>query len=433
VTRAPVLLWLAVAGCGAASASPQGAGADKDRAAHGAMRMDRQLEIVAGLVGAVDPKQVPAGVDPVIWAASIPTDNAPTAERIALGKKLYFDPRLSLDGTVACATCHDVTRGFTDQRPLSEGIGGKLGRRNAPTTLNATLLHSQFWDGRAATLEEQARLPIINPIEMGMPDGDAAIAAIKGDPEYQRLFQAAYGRPPNFDDLGRAIAAFERTLVFLESPVDRFLRGDEAALSPEARRGWALYNGKARCNGCHPLSVVNPLGTDDRFHNVGVSARHQKFGELATQALALLEKDDSVQAIDELALQTDLSELGRFLVTKRTVDVGGFRTPQVRNVGITAPYMHDGSMQTLWDVMDHYNKGGEPNPFLDGGIEPLGLTEQEIDDVVAFMFALTDERFAVENQAAMAAQKQRAGTQRPFRDDEVASRRKVTFTPTQVK
>jgi cytochrome c peroxidase len=188
-----------------------------------------------------------------------------------------------------------------------------------------------------------------------------------------------------------------------------------------------LFNGKARCVACHQLNPSNPLGTDNRFHNIGVSARHQNFEDLARQALTALQKEGGIDAIDELALKTDMSELGRFMVTKDRSDIGGFRTSQLRNIGITGPYMHDGSMQTLWDVMDHYNKGGEPNPFLDGGIEPLALSEEEIDAVVAFMFAITDERFADQNRAMSDQQRARAQTQRPFRDTAMAMRQVFPF------
>jgi cytochrome c peroxidase len=395
---------------------------------HGAAPFEEQLKKADALITGFDPAVGPRWVDPVIWKALIPEDNAPNAARIALGRKLYFDPRLSKDGTVACATCHDVTRSFTDLRPGSEGIGGKVGRRNAPTTMNAALLANQFWDGRAASLEAQAVLPITNSIEMGQPNGDAVMAAIATDPSYAPMFQAAYGRAPTFDDVGRAIASFERTLIFLEAPFDRWLRGEAAAISDEAKRGFVLYNGKGRCQTCHPLNATNPIGSDGRFHNVGVSARHQDFAALAAKALEHLAKSGSTATIDELALGSDTSELGRFVVTKLESDIGGFRTPQVRNVGVTGPYMHDGSMMTLWDVMDHYNKGGEVNPYLDGGIEPLALSETEIDELVAFLFTLTDRRLAEANTRALETQRARARTQRPFRDDALAQRRKVSFT-----
>jgi cytochrome c peroxidase len=276
-------------------------------------------------------------------------------------------------------------------------------------------------------LEEQAKLPIINSIEMGQPDGAAAVQAIAADAEYQKMFKEAYGRAPNYDDIGRALAAFERTLVFLDTPFDAFARGKTDAISPQAQEGWVLFNGKARCVSCHALNPSNPLGTDNRFHNIGVSARHQDFEKLAADALAQLAKNDDPKVIDELALKTDLSELGRFMITKDRSDIGAFKTSQLRNIGITGPYMHDGSLTTLWDVMDHYNKGGETNPYLDGGIEPLALTESEIDALVAFMFTLSDIRFAEQNAALFASQKASAATKRPFRDEALAMRKTLPW------
>jgi cytochrome c peroxidase len=392
---------------------------------HGAAPFSEQEQRLAALIAGGDPAAVPKWLDPVIWAASIPKDNEPNAARLALGKKLYFEARLSADGSVACATCHDSTRSFTDRRNASEGIGGKVGARNAPTSMNAVLLHSQFWDGRADNVEAQALLPIINSIEMGHPDGKAAAAAIAGDAEYEAMFQAAYGRGVNYDDIGRAIATFERTLIFLDAPFDRWAHGDAKAIGDDAKLGFELFTGKARCVACHPFNAANPLGSDGRFHNIGVSARHQDFGQLASKALAILAQNGSEATIDELALGGSTSELGRFVVSRIESDIGGFRTPQLRNIGITGPYMHDGSMQTLWDVMDHYNKGGEPNPYLDGGIEPLALSDAEIDQLVAFMFTLTDVRFADDNQRELDAQRTTAAAKRPFRDDDVAQRRKI--------
>ena len=425
------LLALAAACTARVDAQPTPQAADPMTATtHGAAPMNTQLERLDALLGAdVDPTKAPPWVDPVIWAATIPEDNQPTAARLALGKKLYFEPRLSADGTVACATCHDSTRFFTDRRPVSEGIADQVGRRNAPTSMNAMLLEGQFWDSRVRTLEEQALLPIINSIEMGHKDGAAAVAAIEDDPGYQRMFQEAYGRGVNYDDVGRAIATFERSLIFLDAPFDRWAHGDKDAMSESAKRGFVLFNGKGRCMTCHPFSPANQTGSDFRFHNVGVSARHQNFAELAGKALAILAEDGSEATIDELALGSDTSELGRFIVTRDEGDIGGFRTPQLRNVAVTAPYMHDGSMQTLWDVMDHYNRGGEANPYLDGGIEPLALSEAEIEDLVAFMVALTDVRFADDATRELEAQRKHAADQRPFRDDELAQRKTISFQP----
>jgi cytochrome c peroxidase len=396
---------------------------------HGAMPVVEQLAALDALDLASKP-DLPRGVDPVVWAALVPQDNAVTPERIALGKKLFFDLRLSKDGTLACATCHDVSRSFTDRRPVSEGIADQLGQRNAPTTMNALFFQTQFLDGRAAHLEDQAKLPIVNPIEMGQPSEAATLANIKDDAEYQRMFQTAYARPVNYDDLARAIATFERTMVFLDAPFDDFAAGDANAISAKAQEGFVLFNGKARCMTCHQLNMQNRLGTDDRFHNIGVSARKQNFEDLADKALRALHGKDAKEAeeaIDRLAIETNLSELGRFLVTKNRSDIGSFKTSQLRNVGITGPYMHDGSMQTLFDVMDHYNRGGEANPFLDGGIEPLALEETEIEAVVEFLDTLTDKRFAAEQRAETDRQRAVAAKQRPFRETQLAMRKVLPF------
>ena len=403
--------------------------APAEQGRHGAMDEGAQLARLERLQAAA-PALPPAGFSPEIWEALIPDDNPLTPARVDLGRKLYFERRLSRDGTLSCSTCHDVSRGFTDQRPVAEGINDQLGRRNSPTTLNALFFQTLFLDGRAPSLEEQAKLPILNPIEMGQPSREAAMAGIAGDAEYVALFQRAYGRAPNYDDLGRAIASFERTLVFLSSPFDRFLAGDEKAISEQAKEGWTLFNGKARCVSCHAINTSNPLGSDNRFHNIGVSARHQDFEQLAAKALQALkgaQGQAGVEAVDRLALQTDMSELGRFLVTKDRADIGGFKTSQLRNIGVTAPYMHDGTLQTLWDVMDHYNKGGEANLYLDGGIEPLALSEKEIDAVVAMLFSMTDDRLAADGRQQEARQRARSRTQRPFRDDALALRRVLPF------
>lgn len=419
--RAVLLISIVVVCSGALQAADAPSGAR-----HGAQDTQLQQQRLDKLF-ATD-GGVPKGIDPVVWnGIYVPADNGLTPERIALGRKLYFDTRLSSDGTVSCATCHDVSRGFTDRRNVSEGVGDHLGRRSSPTTLNAALFQSMFWDGRAPTLEEQAKLPILNPIEMGHPDPASAMRGVASDAVYKDMFQKAYGRAPNYDDLGRAIASFERTLIFLDAPFDHFAGGVRDAISPAAQRGLALFNGKARCVSCHMINSSNPLGTDNLFHNIGVSARTQNFEALAGKALASLEANGSVEQLDKLALETDMSELGRFMITRNRSDIGAFKTEQLRNVGITAPYMHDGTLQTLWDVVDHYNKGGETNPYLDGGIEPLNLSEDEINDLVAFLFTLTDTRFTAENEAALRDQKALAAKRRPFRDDALAHRRVLPF------
>lgn len=396
------------------------------KSTHGAATPEAQQAALDKLGLSGDGSAIPPALDAATWRSSIPQDNALDEKRIALGRRLYFETALSKDGTVSCAICHDVTRSFTDRRPVSEGVGDALGRRNAPTTMNAALLHTQFWDGRAGTLEHQAGQPILNPIEMALASEDEAVQKLSAA-GYGPAFQEAYGRAITYDDIERALAAFERTLLFLSAPFDRFLAGDRDAISAEARAGFELFNGKARCVSCHAINRANPLGTDNRFHNIGVSARTQDFEKLAREALAILKHDSSEQKIDELALSTDLSELGRFMVTKSYADIGAFRTPQLRNVGITAPYMHDGSMQSLWDVMDHYNRGGEPNAFLDGGMEALALSEGEIDQLVAFMFTLTDDRFRGLSESEHVRQRELAQGKRPFRDETIAQRKELDF------
>lgn len=352
-----------------------------------------------------------------------PKDNPGTPEKIELGRQLFEDKRLSADNTVSCATCHDAQKGFTDRLPTSKGIRDQFGKRNAPTVLNAMFLDSQFLDGRARDLEEQAKLPIVNPIEMGVKDGDAIVAKVAAIPEYASAFQKVFGRPVNYDDIGRAIAAFERTIVSGEAPIDRFIRGDAGALSASQRRGWAIFNGKGRCNTCHGFNPTYPFFTDNLFHNVGTAAHRSNFPDLAKRAEEAVEKGDMAE-IDRMALETEFSELGRFLVTGNRCDIGAFKTNPLRDIVLTSPYMHDGSMNTLWDVVDHYNKGGEPNSFLDGGIVRLGLTEPEIDDLVALMGALTSDKFADQGRSEMERQRRAAAGSRPERDTDAVMGRK---------
>lgn len=184
----------------------------------------------------------------------LPPDNPQTPAKIALGQRLFFEGRLSADGSVACATCHDPARGFTDGRPTSIGIHGRAGRRNSPTILNALYNKTQFWDGRAKTLEEQAAFPIVNSVEMGQPSLDAAVAAITGIKEYKEAFRKVFGRPVNAPDLLRALGSYERTLMSFDSPFDHFIAGDKNAIDDAAKRGWELFNTQGRCNKCHALS-----------------------------------------------------------------------------------------------------------------------------------------------------------------------------------
>jgi cytochrome c peroxidase len=353
-----------------------------------------------------------------------PADNPTTDDKVALGKKLFEDKRLSADNTVACATCHDANAGFTVRTETAKGIRDQTGKRNSPTILNSMFFQTEFWDGREPSLEEQAKRPILNPIEMGQKDPKDVVAKLAAIPEYSMEFNKVFGRALNYDDLGRAIAAFERTIVSSEAPIDRFVRGKEDALTPAQRRGWSLFNGKGRCNTCHAFNPTTPFFTDNRFHNVGVAAHKQDFTKLATSAA---NASTNPAEIDRLALETDSSELGRFLVTHNRSDIGAFKTPGLRDIVLTAPYMHDGSQATLWDVMDHYNKGGEPNPFLDGGIQRLGLTENEIDDLVELMNAFTSDRFAMQGEMEMTRQRTFQRGPRQTRDTDAAMGRKGNF------
>ncbi|MDB5477313.1 MAG: cytochrome peroxidase [Phenylobacterium sp.] len=369
------------------------------------------------------------GVPLAATAAAVPADNRQTPDKIALGEKLFFDGRLSQDGTVACSTCHDPAKGFADGRPVSIGIKGRHGQRNAPTVLNALYNQFQFWDGRATTLEDQAVLPIQNPSEMGQPDLNAAVAAIGKIPEYQQAFQKVFGRPPNGADLGRALASYERTQVSFAAPFDSFMAGDKTAINDSAKRGWSLFNGKARCNLCHALTATKQDPTffmDHQFHNIGVGIVRHNVVALACKAQASLNSGNTI-AVDQAAISSDLSVLGRFLVSKQQADIAAFKTPGLRNVLVTAPYFHDGSMNTLWDVMDHYNKGaGLADPWLDQDIQPLGLSETEIDDVIAFMASLTSAPYRAAGEAALARQREIARTSRTQRNTARAFAPKVT-------
>jgi len=370
------------------------------------------------------PPKLPPGVSTVLYELAVPPGAEPTPEKVALGDKLFNDKRLSSNDAVACATCHEPGKGFVDQKPLPDGVAApkEHPQRNSPTVVNAMFNATQFWDGRAPTLEEQAKLPILNPIEMGQKSADDVVAKVRRIPEYAQAFPKVFGHEATYDDIAAAIAAFERTQYAGDAPFDRYLAGDEKAIDPAAKRGWLLFNGRGRCGNCHAFSTVSPLFSDQKFHNIGIAAHKTDFIDLARKAAGSVRSGDLKQ-VDELAIQTHFSELGRFLVTKQANDIGAFKTPGLRNVAVTAPYMHDGSFATLWDVMDHYNKGGVPNPNLDGGMQRLGLTEAEIDDMVAFMQSLTSPRFAELAKQQMARQRARK-TVRPERDTEAAMGKK---------
>ncbi len=282
-----------------------------------------------------------------------PPDNPQTAAKILLGKQLYFDARLSKDNTISCATCHDPAKGWSDDGPTSAGIAGQRGGRRAPPVSNAAYLPLQFWDGRAPSLEEQAKGPIANPIEMGNTH-DAMLKTVDNIPGYAEEFKAAFGSSTvTIDLVAQAIAAFERTVVTTDSPFDRYVRGDDQAMSPQEKDGLEIFNGKGHCTLCH----WGPNFTDGRFHNIGV-----KPGDPSKP------------------------DMGRFDITKDPRDKGAFKTPTVRDAGLRAPYLHDGSEKNLESLVDFYNRGGDTDDSnLDPLIVPLGLSQKEKDALVAFM------------------------------------------------
>ncbi len=286
-------------------------------------------------------------------AVVVPPGNTQTDAKILLGKQLYFDTRLSKDNTVSCATCHNPAMGWSDAGPTSVGIAGQKGGRRAPPVSNAAYLLLQVWDGRAPSLEEQAKGPIANPIEMGNTH-EVMIKTVEGIQGYAAEFKAVFGTPDiTIDRVANAIAAFERTVVTTDSPFDRYAAGDENAMTPQERAGLEIFNGKGHCSACH----WGPHFTDGRFHNIGVRPQDPA-------------KPD----------------LGRSEITKDPRDKGAFKTPTVRDAGLRAPYLHDGSEKTLESLVEFYNRGGDiDDGNLDPLIVPLGLTQQEKEALVAFM------------------------------------------------
>lgn len=334
-------------------------------------------------------KLIPLGLPADTWEYYVPRGNPMTAAKVALGRKLFFDARLSADGTVSCASCHDPKLGFADGKVFAEGIGGRVGPRNSPTLLNAMFNPNQFWDGRAGTLEEQAIQPLTNPIEMGNASHDEVVGRLRAVAEYRGDFQSVFGGGITIGRVGQALATYERTLVAADSPFDRFLDGESGAIGEAAKRGFALFRGKARCSRCHTFNDAMPFFTDFNYHNTGVAANHANFDALARQALAAAETDAAKSVIDKLARQAGGQELGRILISYQVFDLGAFRTPSLRNIALTAPYFHDGSARTLADVVRFYNQGGKENLNREWDLNALSLTEDEQRDLVAFLETLT--------------------------------------------
>ena len=293
-----------------------------------------------------DEFRVPKGLAPIEY----PKDNPMTAAKVQLGRQLFFDPRLSNDNTVSCATCHDPAKGWSNGEAFATGVGGQKGGRSAPTIVNATYHMFQFWDGRAGTLEEQALGPIQNPIEMSLTL-EELVKKLNAIPGYKKEFKDVFGTDVTAENIARAIAAYERTILSGDAPYDKYKEGDKKAMSAAAVRGMDLFFGKAHCSACH----TGPNFTDNAFHNIGV--------------------DINAKEVDH----------GRRTISKMEGDHGSFKTPSLRDIAATAPYMHNGSEKTLADVVAYYNKGGTPNDYLDEELFPLNLTKEEQADLVQFL------------------------------------------------
>ena len=291
-------------------------------------------------------------------APPIPPYNLQTPAKVELGKMLFFDPRLSRDNTVSCASCHNPELGFSNGQPVATGIRGQKGNRNAPTIFNVAYNQSQFWDGRAGSLEEQALGPIQNPIEMG-EDLNHLVQKLNAIPGYVEAFKNVFGTGVTADGIAQAIAAFERTIVSNNAPFDRFMAGDDSALTPTAQHGLRIFNEKAKCVTCHN----GPNFTDQKFHALG------------------LPKRDGVP-----------NDLGRYMITRDEEEREQFKTPTLRNIALTAPYMHNGMFATLEEVVAFYVKAEPTTSPRHPLITPLSLlSEQDKKDLVEFLRSLTGE------------------------------------------
>jgi len=314
-----------------------------------------------------------------------------TDPKVLLGKRLFFDSGLSADGTVSCATCHQPEHAFSDTRAVSQGIRHQNGARNAPGLLNVAFNTAFTWDGRQPTLEAQALEPILNPREQGLQDESELVRRIRRNPAYVMAFRQAFSLTATSitaADIGRAIADYERTLISADSPADRFLYGHDAgALSGSAQRGLELFRGSARCATCHSMGDDSALFTDNSYHavNVGMLEVGPNLSDLAARVVKL--HQDGVRIDRILISDASISELGRFVVTLDPKDIGKFRTPSLRNVALTAPYMHNGSVATLAEAVERelYDHASEvPVPLI--------LTPEEKRDLVSFLEALTGGR-----------------------------------------
>lgn len=333
-------------------------------------------------------------------AVPVPADNPITKEKVSLGRRLFFDRRLSINDTFSCAICHIPEQGFTNNEiQTSVGVEGRSGKRNAPMIYNVAYLEIIFHDGRESTLEQQVWSPFLARNEMANPSIGYVIDKIKAIPEYKGLFEQAFnGRGPTMETVGMALSSYQRTLNSADSPFDRWhFAKQEDAVSDQVKRGYELFNGKAKCSACHLMHENYALFTDNQLHNTGLG--YQASMGITTKTTRVQLAPGVYADLDNEVIKSvsrpKANDVGRYEVTENPNDRWKFRTPTLRNVSLTAPYMHDGSLHTLRQVMEFYNQGGVPNEVLSPLIKPLGLTDEEMDDLVAFMNSLTGSNIGV--------------------------------------
>jgi len=346
--------------------------------------------LLAAVVPAADkPAERPplAALPPV----PVPADAPLTAERVELGRMLFFDSRLSGDGSISCADCHHPSKGWGDGNDLSRGYPGTVHWRNSQTVVNSAHLDAWFWTSSAKTMEDQAKGAMTGPLAGNM-NTRLAEERLKQVPEYVALFRQVYGEKPTIEGALAAIAAFERTVISDDSPFDRYMRGDRSALNEQQLRGKTLFEGKANCIACHN----GPLLTDQELHNIGVPT-NPAFETDPQRQIAMRERMKSKGVAEEVYLKLD-RDPGHFLDTKKDEDLGKFRTPPLRYLVYTAPYMHNGAFFTLEEVIDFYDRGGDDDPFgtKSADIGKLGLTPDEKADLIAFLESLSGEEVVVE-------------------------------------
>lgn len=325
----------------------------------------------------------------------VPKDNPLSREKIELGRKLFFDRRLSLNNTFSCAMCHIPEQGFTSQEQATAvGVEGRTVRRNSPTLYNVAFAEKLFHDGRESSLENQVWGPFLAHNEMANPSVGFVVDKIKGLADYQGRFEKAFKRGASMETVGKAIASYERTLVSAHSPFDRWHYGKQlGALSETAKQGFALFIGKAGCSQCHSLGERDALFTDNRLHNTGLGFRESMKKEPAKQKVQVapgISFDMDASSIKQVG-EAKPNDLGLYEITQNPADRWKYKTPTLRNIALTAPYMHNGAFSTLRDVVAFYNHGGEANENLDSLIQPLGLSEAEIEALVEFLQALTGD------------------------------------------